>query len=106
MAKLSLDQKRLEALRRQLYGKSHQDSPSKKQAPGQASPKLSSGFSLNKYNNVDSPKAEAHINSVASVDASFLRKDLIRILILTSIALCAQLLLYFASNNRILNLHF
>lgn len=111
MARVTLDQKRLEALRRQLYGK-ETIGPEKLR-------KLKINQKVSKPESQIHWTAETQISSdVSSTSQSFqsssndtqavvfLRKDLFKILSLSSLALCAQLLLYLATRNNLVNLAF
>lgn len=84
-------EKRLQLLRRQVYGKTEKAS-----------------YSASKLvNNTESLIAQA-LNSgvVYKADISFLYQDLLKIGIFATIALSLQIILFFLSRNQIINLNF
>ena len=90
MAQVTLDQKRLAALRRQLYGKDRSESklaPSSK--PVQ---KLQTNFTYSKET-----IGKENQQSSFYEDISFLRVDLTKILILATLAIGAQILLFWSN---------
>jgi hypothetical protein len=103
MPKVTLEQKRLEALRRQLQGrgevrdkssKSHQDAK-----PTQ--------ISWHYDNEIVTKQPETKTSSVSSqMSPAFLKRDLLKILILSALAMSLQLMLYFFVRSNLLNLNF
>lgn len=91
MAKISIDQKRLENLRRQLYGK---EKLIYKKPP----------VDLPALNNVLESKNQPTVVST-TLDTSHLKKDLIKIFILSILAVGIQLTLYFLSLKNFINLN-
>jgi hypothetical protein len=89
--KLSV-QKRKEILKKQLYGKEVIATPSDRDARRDA-PEVT-------YS-VDTLKPET---PVRNVNYSFLKKDLIKIFLLSVIAFGSQILLFWALNNNLVNL--
>jgi hypothetical protein len=93
---LRVDEKRLKLLRQQLYGKGV---------------KVKKSFASTKGSEekipTESIKSEIPLGSYSSTpstDATFLKTDLIKILILTAIALVIQFSLYFAIQRGLINL--
>lgn len=85
MPKATLEQKRLEALRRQLSGKAtHMKAYTK-----QSEPKGTFSFSSS---------TPSHSNTKA--DTAYLRGDLLKTLILSSLAIASELSLYFLTRNH------
>lgn len=104
MPKVTLDQKRLEMLRRQLQGKGE---PRAKRSTS----KLSESKTLSEaglYNKVGFSQkiADKPTYSSSESSATYLKRDLLKILILSSLAMSIQVLLYFAVRNNLLNLNF
>lgn len=93
MARVTLDQKRLEALRRQLYGKVDSEPPA---------------YNFQQYNKEESSKntQESKLEPEIKSEVAYLRKDLLKILSLSSLAMSVQLLLYLATRNNLVNLTF
>lgn len=88
MAKIRVDEKRLESLRRQLYGKEKISLPQKYTATkvaleGTATPKV----------------------QVTTHDLGYLKNDLTKIFILSAFAIGFQLILYFLSLKNLINLN-
>lgn len=102
MPKVTLEEKRLETLRRQLYGKAqksdvgNQKSEVKTQQP----------TNDNQYSMSNPPPVTLQSPTQSLVDSNYLRKDLTKIFYLSSLALGTQLLLYFLTKNHLVNLHF
>lgn len=98
MAKLSVDQKRLEALRQQLYGKEKpletRTSPQKKETEIEKA-----GTAFNVGTNGDKGFTKS-----AKEDSNYLKRDLTKILILSFIALTIQFGLFFAVSKGLVNL--
>lgn len=104
MAKVTLDQKRLEILRRQLYGGS--ENLSKTQI-NQKVPQPENQISWTSLTPISSsPLKSAETLKRAGSEISYLRSDLFKILILSSLAIAIQAGLYFASINKIVRLTF
>lgn len=97
MNKVMLDQKRLELLRRQLYGKEMVKHPKKEAA---------SLVNTAQVVPLSSPERHPSLPKSDSLSTNiFLKKDLLKILSLSSLAIIAQLLVYFGSRNHLLNLN-
>jgi len=92
MPKLTLEQKRLEALRRQLSGRSHPIASDSKPSSNR-----SSSFKFE-------PTAEKSVSYSASTDISYLRGDLLKVLVLSVLAIGVQLFLYSLSTHNVINL--
>lgn len=88
MAKITLEEKKLQVLYRQLYGNLG--------APKNA---------VQEFGGSKQTTSNPKINH-SSLDLSYLKKDLYRIFILTLFAFSLQLLLYFGAKNGFLNLNF
>ncbi len=99
MAKVTLDQKRLEALRRQLYGSQKPINPKK-----QVKPQTGSAYSLPK----ESVQAQSQVISSSSMgtESTYLRTDLTKILVLSSLAVIAQLILHWSLQMKLIHLGF
>ena len=93
MPKHTLEEKRLQTLRQQLYGKEEPKQTSLKSAPKKIS-----------YTSA------ARLNPTATVTSAFttpyLKQDLLKVTVLTLIAIGSQLLLYFLLRNQMLKLNF
>lgn len=88
MAKIRVDEKRLESLRRQLYGKQNFELPKK--------------YTATKVASDDTPTPKVQ---VATQDLGYLKRDLTKILILSGFAIGFQLILYFLSLKNLINLN-
>lgn len=84
MSKLTLDQKKLEHLKKQLYGK--EETQSKK-----TSTKMTS-----------SPET---VTSIPKGDVAFLKQDLIKILLFSAIAFSIQIILFIAIQNHYIKIY-
>lgn len=95
----TLDQKRRETLRRQLYGK--EVITSKKGNPSVSKQKREENqtHSTFSYTNNTQTLGSSDLHS-----QSYVSRDLIKILIFSVIAIAAQLTLYFAINNHLVKL--
>lgn len=108
MPKFTLDQKRLETLRRQLYGKGEQSIAKKKSYPRkepvaqQRQEPISNSSHLTPPRNSFSTKLTTPLVTVQ--DTNFLKKDLLKILALTSLAIGSQLVLFIALQNKLVKL--
>ena len=99
MPSQTLDQKRIELLRTQLYGKNKDIN--KKSSTSSDSKNSSRLYSLpNQSASSNNPKSQSR------EDIHYLRGDLIKITILTTLALGTQLCLYFALQKHLLSLPF
>lgn len=97
MPKLTLEEKRLEQLRRQLSGK---------ESPHRPKESVKSGPSDNLYQ-LDQRNITPSLNyspNVSGSDTLYLRKDLLKVLLLSGLAIAVELFLYFGSKNHFLNL--
>jgi hypothetical protein len=97
----TLDQKRRETLRRQLYGKevmSKRVTGARLQGPGEKDKSTHSTFSYKNTSESDSSTPYT-LNA-----APYLTRDLTKILIYASTAVAAQLALFFAVNNHLVKL--
>lgn len=88
MAKIRVDEKRLEELKRQLYGKEKISLPQKHNGV--------------KISTVTLPSPKVH---VATQDLGYLKRDLTKIFILSGFAIGFQLILYFLSLKNLINLN-
>lgn len=100
MPKITLEQKRLEQLRRQLYGKERDTVSIKKQPEKTSSSNSSHSYSLAAVETL--PGSSQSV----SLDINYLKKDLLKIVSLSATALAAQLLLYFSLQMKIFHLGF
>jgi len=89
MPKATLEQKRLEALRRQLSGKVNVPKETSQQS------ELKGTFSFS---------SSPHPQPTSKGDTAYLRGDLLKTLILSSLAISAELSLYFLTRNHSFNL--
>lgn len=96
MAKLTFQQKRLIALKRQLYGG---EKPHIYQSGKQAE-----SVSSHSGNTFAKIAASTPVYTMQVEDVSYLKKDMTKILILSSLAISIQLILYFANQNHLINL--
>lgn len=103
MPKLTLEEKRLEQLRRQLQGRPlpKVDRKPKVEKPQESLYNLDQRTITPKLDY--SPKNDS--TTLAS-DSLYLRKDLTKIFLLAGLAIVAQIFLYFGSNYHLLNLSF
>jgi hypothetical protein len=92
MPKTTLEEKRLEALRRQLSGKPHLTLSTKKPDASSSSFELKAGSSSTQ--------------SSTLADISYLRKDLLKVLLLSFLAIALELSFFSLSNHHLLNLNF
>jgi hypothetical protein len=94
MSKTAIDEKKLERLRSQLFGKtpSQQKVNTTQEGSDRHLPNIFKSSSLN-----TAPTALLN-------DTSYLKKDLFKISILTTLALLAQLSLYFGIKNHLIKL--
>lgn len=92
MATLTLDQKRLEQLRTQLYGKPAVEKPSKKRGKNELEEKVTK--------TTITPHPASQFGS-----SSFIKKDLTKVLALSSFILILQLTIYFALANNWITLN-
>lgn len=98
MAVVQQDKRKLEALYRQLYSTKSSAYSSYSSKNTQIDKKIKeSGVNVAK---VDLPKYQSK-----TLRADYIKKDLAKILILSSVAILAQLLLYFASIRNIVSLN-
>lgn len=107
MPKVTIDQKRLESLRRQLYGKSPEDKKQKVRTAHSSITQAETAI----YNKEVTPATKSPISANLTRESSnqtafYLKKDLTKILILSAIALALQTLLYFSLQNHLMNLKF
>lgn len=91
MATLTLDQKRLEQLRTQLYGKPDIEKP-KKLKKGEKEEKIEK--------TIHTPHPASQFGS-----SSFIKKDLTKVFALSSLILILQLTIYFALANNWITLN-
>jgi hypothetical protein len=97
MAQVTLDQRRLEQLRRQLYGKEQ----SQKKGAG------SHSKSTDKNTLRFEAKTEHRTSTpVSQHEVSYLRTDLLKILILAALAIAVQAGLYLATQMKLIHLGF
>lgn len=94
MAKLTLEQKRLEILRRQLYGKGGSVTKTNRSNIGY---RVSEASEQRVHATTDKPSTTNDLQTV-----SFLKRDLFKILILSTLALSLQMLLYLSTKNGLL----
>lgn len=97
MAKPTLDEKRLQQIRMQLFGKDRQVQ-AKEKTPSR------------KHTNIEAvsntptiPSAVHNSNNLG--EARFLKQDITKVIVLSSIALGGQFLLYFLSLQGVINLN-
>jgi len=93
MTKLTLEQKRLQKIKQQLFGKEDRV----------ITPKIQSAPQIIKDIKI-SPVSSG--GSIISQDANYLKRDLAKIGILTSAAIMIQFLLYFLIQRNLINLNF
>lgn len=98
MSKLTLQQKRLIALKRQLYGS---EKPRMQQ-----SGKQSESISSHSQNSFAKIASSTPVYATQFEDISYLKKGLVKILLLSSLAITIELILYFANQNHLINLKF
>ena len=89
MASVNLEEKKLKLLKQQLFGKEH--------------PAYSVPSNLKSIKNLNAARQETHSAAVA-VDSISMKRDLMKIVIFSSIALAIQLSLFFASKQGLLKL--
>jgi hypothetical protein len=93
MSKTAIDEKKLERLRSQLFGKT---------------PSQQKGINIittdDKPSNIFKASPSTTGNNTILSDTSYLKKDLFKISILTTLALLAQLSLYFGIKNHLIKL--
>jgi hypothetical protein len=103
MPKITLEQKRLEALRRQLQGRGEVRDKSLK-SHLEAKPTQRS-WQYNSETVTKQPGTKT--SSVSSqISPAFLKRDLLKILILSALAMSLQIMLYFFVRSNMLNLNF
>ncbi|MCL4366465.1 hypothetical protein M1437_04530 [Patescibacteria group bacterium] len=92
-------EKRLQILRRQVYGKGSETRIDQ----------IKSGYQKNSdkpiHRYADTPVSSGTITHQSS-DLAYLHQDLLKILIFSSVAIGGQILLFFLISNHILNLNF
>lgn len=100
MPKLTLEEKRKEILRRQLYGKEVYSPKSDKVTPvkPQAQVNTNRSFSIANY---QTPTATSE-----NISVSYLTSDLVKILIFSSLVIAFQIILHFAISNQLIRLPF
>lgn len=94
MPQLTLDQKRLETLRRQLYGKGESVT---KIGRSNIEYRVSPANEQRVHATGDKPSTTNDLQTVL-----FLKRDLFKILILSTLALSLQILLYLSTKNGLL----
>lgn len=94
MAKLTLEEKKLEKIRLQLFGKEQTVSAKK------ASPFVKQNATIN-----ESTPIKSHASSAHSVESGFMKKDLMKVAVLSLVAIGGQFLLYYLSLQGIINLN-
>lgn len=94
MPKQTLQEKRLEMLRRQLSGKPRSVEEPKK------TEKSSQGFSFS------SQPSKTSLTQSTTSDTAYLRGDLLKTFILAFLAIAAELSLYFLSRSHTIDLNF
>lgn len=88
-------EKRLQSLRRQVYGRGTESQQSAKtEGP------------INKFSLSNIPMHKAPVSNQAISETAFLRQDLFKILTFSSVAIGAQLIIFFILKNHILNINF
>ena len=93
MSKVTLEEKRLKALKQQLFGKETQQ--------------ISVKESSIQTSRIESIRSEVQVSPQNNMDTSFLLKnDLIKVLAFSSIALGIQLFLYFGSKSNLIKIPF
>jgi hypothetical protein len=97
MAKLTLEEKRLQQIRMQLFGKERQI-----QTKGKASSYKQINIGEVSKTPTTSPST---INPNNLGEARFLKQDITKVIVLSSIALGGQFLLYFLSLQGVINLN-
>ncbi|EKD84667.1 MAG: hypothetical protein ACD_38C00176G0002 [uncultured bacterium] len=97
-AKLSDLEKRLQILRRQVYGKNSENSERIGEPVKSENQLTGTGILTHQYSG-----APSHSESFRT-DFAYLRHDLAKILILSSMAIGAQISLFFLLKNNLLNL--
>lgn len=112
MSKQSSQEKRLQTLKRQLYGGGDQQSRfSEKKAESSAfsavPPKAVTKSDLASFSTGNISLATQSV-STKMENTSYLKNDLTKILILSSLAIATELILFFTTKNHLvnLNLHF
>ena len=93
MAKLTLEEKRLEKIRMQLFGKEQNTSAKK-----------ASVFVKKNSDTNQSAPLKTHVSSTHFVESGFMKKDLMKVAVLSLIAIGGQFLLYYLSLQGIINL--
>lgn len=96
MPQITLDERRLQTLRRQLFG--NQEPPQKTGHKIQADTSKELSLSLDQI----SSKPQTLNTQNITLDSNYLGKDLFKILILTVFALALQLLLYLGANKGLI----
>ncbi len=98
MAKLTLEERRIQTLRQQLLGKHRLVIPTQKTKDDPKTTTKSNTFNLSE--SLDKPST----GTGTTTSATYLKNDLFKILLLSSIAIGAQILLLYAANNNLINL--
>lgn len=103
MSKLTLQEKRLETLRRQLYGVGENKASKKVVVVNKLIKENTSSFAL-----TEAKIGSANLTSTNQTvqDSLFLKKDLTRIAVLSTVALVTQILLYYGFLHNLIKLHF
>lgn len=94
-------EKRLKILRRQFYGKSPEKSDKSELRNISESENLK-----HRYSDILISSGTPSHSEISRSDVSYLHQDLLKILAFSSVAIGAQIILYFLINNHILNLNF
>lgn len=102
MPQITLEEKKLQTLRRQLFGKQAPHLLDNKKIKSQPKEETSPKFTLR----LDKITSTPQVSKAQSVvfDTNYLGKDLTKILILTSLALALQMLLYLGTKNNLIRL--
>lgn len=93
MSKLTLEEKRLQQIRMQLFGKERPNPKAKVVISGQTSDKISTS-------KISSSVSHAHAS-----EAVFLNQDLVKVLVISFLMIGSQLVLYYLSSQGIINLN-
>lgn len=104
MPKVTLEEKRLEQLRRQLSGK---ESPrSSERSRGSDKTRVEKLYSLDQRNIRPELSYSPGTSHTGETDSLYLRKDLLKIFFLSGLAIAVEVFLYFGSKSHFLNLSF
>ncbi len=93
MSKLTLEEKRLQQIRMQLFGKERPNPKAKVVVSSTATDKKAPS------------KATSSVSHAHASEAVFLNQDLIKVLILSFLMIGSQLVLYYLSSQGIINLN-